>query len=180
MFNKPLQQKYGRPRKLNYRYTSIPSVFSLAKKVELILKHRNCGHIKGRSWRSIQFGDNHVVCATKVIFNCIIQPINSWKKITRKFTFIGLAVQGTTLRQILSRHNNKNIFKGTAKKTKTNYLWIVLNYAMWNRLIFYHWYLIPYSVSVSVSVSMIPFPFPDSRFPIPDSRFPILILVPSC
>ena len=27
---------------------------------------------------------------------------------------------------------------------------------MWNSLIFYHWYLIPYSVSV------IPFPFPDS------------------
>ena len=25
MFNKPLQQKYGRQRKLNYRYTSIPS-----------------------------------------------------------------------------------------------------------------------------------------------------------
>ena len=143
------------------------------KKLNLSLKHRNCGHIKGRSWRSIQFGDNHVVCATKVIFNCIIQPINSWKKITRKFTFIGLAVQGITLRQILSRHNNKNIFKGTAKKTKTNYLWIVLNYAMWNCLIFYYWYLIPYSVSVSVSVSMIPFPFPDSRFPIPDSRFPI-------
>ena len=38
MFNKPLQQKYGRQRKLNYRYTSIPSVFSLAKKVELIAK----------------------------------------------------------------------------------------------------------------------------------------------
>ena len=35
---------------------------------------------------------------------------------------------------------------------------------MWNSLIFYHWYLIPYSVSVSVSVSMIPFPFPDSGF----------------
>ena len=51
------------------------------KKLNLSLKHRNCGHIKGRSWRSIQFGDNHVVCATKVIFNCIIQPINSWKKI---------------------------------------------------------------------------------------------------
>ena len=38
MFNKPLQQKYGRQRKLNYRYISIPSVFSLAKKVELIAK----------------------------------------------------------------------------------------------------------------------------------------------
>ena len=34
LFNK----KYGRQRKLNYRYTSIPSVFSLAKKVELIAK----------------------------------------------------------------------------------------------------------------------------------------------
>ena len=53
---------------------------------------------------SIQFGDNHVVwseanyyyswhLATKVIFNCIIQTINSWIKITRKITFIGLAVQ---------------------------------------------------------------------------------------
>ena len=43
MFNKPLQQKYGSQRKLNYRYTSFPSVFSLAK------KHRNCGHVTGRS-----------------------------------------------------------------------------------------------------------------------------------
>ena len=50
MFNKPLQQKYGRQRKLNYRYTSIPSVFSLAEKLNLLLKHRNCGHIKGRSY----------------------------------------------------------------------------------------------------------------------------------
>ena len=49
MFNKPLQQKYGRQRKLNYRYTSIPSVFSLAKKLNLLLKHRNCGHVTGRS-----------------------------------------------------------------------------------------------------------------------------------
>ena len=49
MFNKPLQQKYGRPRKLNYRYTSMPSVFSLAKKLNLLLKHRNCGHVKARS-----------------------------------------------------------------------------------------------------------------------------------
>ena len=57
MFNKPLQQQYGRQRKpetrkglfnplyeflrkLNYRYTSIPSVFSLAKKLNLLLKHR--------------------------------------------------------------------------------------------------------------------------------------------
>ena len=31
---------------------------------------------------------------------------------------------------ILSRHINKNILKGTAKKTKTNSLWIVQNYAM--------------------------------------------------
>ena len=49
MFNKPLQQKYGRQRKLNYRYTSIPSVFSLAKKLNLLLKHRNCDHVTGRS-----------------------------------------------------------------------------------------------------------------------------------
>ena len=39
---------------------------------------------------------------------------------------------------------------------------------MWNSLILYHWYLIPYSisvsVSVSVSVSLIPFPFPDFGF----------------
>ena len=34
MFNKPLQQKYGRPRKLNFRYTSI----QLGEKVELIAK----------------------------------------------------------------------------------------------------------------------------------------------
>ena len=57
--------------------------------------------------------------------------------------------------------------KGTAKKTKTNSRWIVLNYAMWNSLLLYDWYLIPYSVSVSVSVSVIPFPFPDSGFRIP-------------
>ena len=37
---------------------------------------------------------------------------------------------------------------------------------MWNSLIFYHWYLIPYS-SYSVSVSVLPFPFPDSGFRIP-------------
>ena len=43
------QQKYGRQRKLNYRYTSIKSVFSLAKRLNLLLKHRNCGHVTGRS-----------------------------------------------------------------------------------------------------------------------------------
>ena len=59
MFNKPLQQKYGRQRKLNYRYTSIPSIQYSAWR-------------KGIHWRtvvtsrvgqvlSIQFGDNHVV-----------------------------------------------------------------------------------------------------------------------
>ena len=53
------------------------------------------------------------------------------------------------LRQTLLRLFYKNVFKGTAKKTKTNSLWIVLNYAMWNSLIFYHWLLIPFSVSVS-------------------------------
>ena len=53
---------------------------------------------------SIQSGDNYVVwseanyyyswhLATKVIFNCIIQPMNSWIKITRNITLIGLAVQ---------------------------------------------------------------------------------------
>ena len=126
---------------------------------------------------SIQFGDNHVVwseanyyyswhvatkviLATKVIFNCIIQPVKSWIKIACKITFI--STSAPTLRQTLSRHNNSNIFKGTAKKTKTNSLWIVLTYAMWNSLILHHWYLIPYSVSVSVFV--IPFPFPDSGF----------------
>ena len=80
MFNKPLslQQKYGRQRKLNY--TSMPSALL-----------------------SIQFGDNHVVwfeanyyyswhLAKKVIFNCIIQPMNSWITITRKITFTGIAV----------------------------------------------------------------------------------------
>ena len=50
MFNiKPLQQKYGRQRELNYRYTSIPSVFSLAIKLNLLLKDRNCGNVTGRS-----------------------------------------------------------------------------------------------------------------------------------
>ena len=53
---------------------------------------------------SVQFRDNHVVwseanlyyswhLATTVILNCIIQPINSWIKITDKITFISLAVQ---------------------------------------------------------------------------------------
>ena len=42
MFNKPLQRKrYGRQHKLNY--TSIPSAFNLTKKLNLLLKHRNCG-----------------------------------------------------------------------------------------------------------------------------------------
>ena len=62
MSNKPLQQKYGRQRKLNYRYTSIPSVFSLAKKLNLLLKNTGTvvmsrvGHVL-----SIQLGDNHVM-----------------------------------------------------------------------------------------------------------------------
>ena len=100
LFNK----KYGRQRKLNYRYTSMPLVFSLAKKLNLLLKHRNRGTSRVGHVLSIQFGDNHVVwseanyyyswhLATKVIFNCIIQHINSWIKITRKITFIDLAVQ---------------------------------------------------------------------------------------
>ena len=87
MFNKPLQQKYGRQRKLNY--TSIPSAFSLAKNLNLFLKHRNC-RVTSQvgNLLSIHFGDNYVVwteanyyysChfAKKVMFNCIIQPINS-------------------------------------------------------------------------------------------------------
>ena len=42
MFNKPLQQKYGRQRKLNY--TSIPS-----EKLELIAKTPELpGHVTGR------------------------------------------------------------------------------------------------------------------------------------
>ena len=41
MFNKPLQRKkHGRQQKLNY--TSIPSAFSLTKKLNLLLNHRNC------------------------------------------------------------------------------------------------------------------------------------------
>ena len=102
LFTKPLQQKYGHQRKLNY--TSIPSAFSLETKLNLLLKHWNCrltswvGHVL-----SIQFEDNYMVwseanyyswhLAKKVMFNCIIQPINSWIKITRKITFIALAVQ---------------------------------------------------------------------------------------
>ena len=87
MFNKPPQQKNGRQRKLNY--TSIPSAFGLARNLNLLLKHRNCrvtsqvGNVL-----SIQFGDNYVMwseanyyysyhLAKKVMFNCIIQPINS-------------------------------------------------------------------------------------------------------
>ena len=52
MFNKPLQQKHGRQRKLNYWYTSIPSIsIQLGEKVELIAKHQNGGHVL-----SIQLG----------------------------------------------------------------------------------------------------------------------------
>ena len=94
MFNKPLQQKYGRQRKLNY--TSIPSAFSLAQNMNFLLKHRNC-RVTSRVGNvlSIQFGDNYVVwseanyyyschLAKKVMFNCIIQPINSWIKLLVK------------------------------------------------------------------------------------------------
>ena len=84
--------------------TSMWSVFSLAKKLNLLLKHWNCGHVTGRScveysvWgqsRGVVWGNYYYSwhLATKVIFNCIIQPINSWIKITRRITFIGLAVQ---------------------------------------------------------------------------------------
>ena len=59
MFNKPLQQKYERQRKLNY--TSIPSAYSLAKNLNLLLKHRNCRVTSQvRNGLSIQFGDNYV------------------------------------------------------------------------------------------------------------------------
>ena len=88
MFNKPLQQKYGRQRKLNYRYTSIPSVFSLAKQLNLLLKHWYCGHVTG--WSCVEYsvwGQSRAVIrgqlllfltfSHKVIFNCIIQPIIS-------------------------------------------------------------------------------------------------------
>ena len=62
MFSKPLEQKYRRQRKLNYWYTSIPSVFSLAKKLNLLLKHRNCGTSQVGHVLSIhEFGDNHMV-----------------------------------------------------------------------------------------------------------------------
>ena len=61
MFNKPLQQKYGCQRKLNYWYTRMPSVFSLAKTLNLLLKHQNCGHVTGRSCVEHSVGDNHVV-----------------------------------------------------------------------------------------------------------------------
>ena len=143
------------------------------KKLNLLLKHGNSGHVTG--WSCVEYSvwgqSRSVVWGQLLLFltfsykgniNCIIQPINSWIKITCKITFIGTSAP--TLRQTLSRHNNSNIFKGTAKKTKTNSLWIVLTYAMWNSLpvILYHWYLIPYSVSISIFV--IPFPFPDSGF----------------
>ena len=98
------QQKYGRQRKLNYRYTSIPSVFSLAKQLNLLLKHWYCGHVTG--WSCVEYsvwGQSRAVIrgqlllfltfSHKVIFNCIIQPIISWIKIARKIKFIGLAVQ---------------------------------------------------------------------------------------
>ena len=35
--------------------------------------------------------------AKKAIFNCIILSVNSWIKVTRKSTFIGLTVQYNTL-----------------------------------------------------------------------------------
>ena len=51
MFNKPLQQKYGRQRKLNYRYTSIPSVVQLGEKVELIAKTPERSCVEYSVWR---------------------------------------------------------------------------------------------------------------------------------
>ena len=68
MFNKPLQQKYGRQRKLNYWYTSIPSIsIQLGKKVELIAKHRNCGLVRG--WSCVE----HSV-AMETITWCGLRP----------------------------------------------------------------------------------------------------------
>ena len=46
MFNKPLQRKYGRPRKLNYRYIQLgEKVELIAKTPELWSRHRSvmCG-----------------------------------------------------------------------------------------------------------------------------------------
>ena len=37
----PFNVKYGRQHKLNYN--SMPSAFSLAKKLNLLVRHRNCG-----------------------------------------------------------------------------------------------------------------------------------------
>ena len=48
MFNRPLQQKYGCQRKLNYRYTSTVHWRTVVSS--------RVGHVL-----SIQFGDNHVV-----------------------------------------------------------------------------------------------------------------------
>ena len=57
MFNKRLEQKYGRQHKLNYRYTSMPLVFNLAKKLNTgTVVTSRVGHVL-----SIQFGDNHFV-----------------------------------------------------------------------------------------------------------------------
>ena len=91
-------------KNMDVNANSITPVFH-QKNLNLLPKHRNCrvtsqvGNVL-----SIHFGDNYVVwteatyyyschLAKKVMFNCIIQPINSWIKITRKITFIGLAVQ---------------------------------------------------------------------------------------
>ena len=99
--------KYGRQRKLNY--TSIPSAFSLAKKYNLLLKRLNCGHVTSRS----RSGDNHVVG-----LNC-------------KISFIGLVVQYVKLWHTFQKDILTRIYlRELQRQTKTNSLWIVLNYAM--------------------------------------------------
>ena len=57
LFNKRLEQKYGLQRKRNYWYTSMPLVFTLAKKLNTrTVVTSRVGHVL-----SIHFGDNHVV-----------------------------------------------------------------------------------------------------------------------
>ena len=130
---------------------------------------------------SIEFGDSHVVwseanyyyswhLATKVIFNCVDLVTVLTSRQTREklqclyenyFHRPCSVISHTTTTLIKTQ---QEYFKGTAKKTKTNYLWIVLNYAMWNSLIF-----------DSVFRFRSRFRF---RFRIPDSGFCLLVLPP--
>ena len=124
-------------------------------KLNLWLKHRNCGHVS----RSVMcwvfsLGQSHSVVWDQlpllfiiiiIIISFVILKYNNYNNYHSTITRTAAKPYQDTITRIY--------LKRTAKKTKTNSLWIVLNYAMWNSLIFYHWYLIPYSVSVSVSVS---------------------------